>query len=41
MSPEFLNRVKALQNSMQQEYDQYESHLHSEQYVEKDSEEYI
>ena len=41
MSPEFLNRVKALQNLMQQEYDQYESHLHSEQYVEKDSEEYI
>jgi len=41
MSPEFLNRVKALQNQIQWEYDQYELHLHSEQYIEKGSEKYI
>ncbi len=41
MPPEFLNRVKALQNQIQWEYDQYEPHLHSEQYVKKGSEEYI
>jgi len=41
MSPEFLNKVKALQDQIQWEYDQYEPHLHSEQYIEKDSEEYI
>ncbi len=41
MPPEFLNRVKALQNQIQWEYDQYKLHLHSEQYIEKDSEEYI
>jgi len=41
MSSEFLNRVKALQNLMQQEYDQYEPCLHPEQYIEKGSEEYI
>jgi hypothetical protein len=37
MPPEFLNRVKALQNQIQWEYDQYKLHLHSEQYIEKDS----
>jgi hypothetical protein len=36
MSPEFLKKVKALQNQIQWEYDQYELHLHSEQYIEKD-----
>ncbi len=41
MSPEFLNRVKALQNQIQWEYDQYKLCLHSEQYIEKDSEKYI
>ncbi len=41
MSPEFLNKVKALQNQIQWEYDQYELRLHSEQYIEKDSKKYI
>ena len=41
MSPEFLSKVKALQNQIQWEYDQYELHLHSEQYTEKGSEKYI
>ena len=41
MSPEFLNRVKALQNQIQWEYDQYKLCLHSEQYIEKGSEKYI
>ena len=41
MPPEFLNKVEALQNQIQWEYDQYKLHLHSEQYIEKDSEEYI
>jgi len=41
MSPEFLNRVKALQNQIQWEYDQYKLRLHSEQYIEKDSGKYI
>jgi len=41
MSPEFLNRVKALQNQIQWEYNQYEPRLHSEQYIEKDSKKYI
>jgi len=41
MSPEFLNRVKALQNQIQWEYDQYKLHLHSEQYIEKSSKKYI
>jgi len=41
MPPEFLKKVKALWNQIQWEYDQYEPHLHSEQYVEKGSEEYI
>jgi hypothetical protein len=40
MPPEFLNRVKALQNQIQWEYDQYEPRLHSEQY-EKGSKKYI
>jgi hypothetical protein len=35
MSPEFLNKVKALQNQIQWEYDQYKLRLHSEQYIEK------
>ncbi len=41
MSPEFLNKVKALQNQVQWEYDQYELCLHSEQYIKKDSKKYI
>jgi hypothetical protein len=41
MPPEFLNKVKALQNQIQWEYDQYKLRLHSEQYIEKGSEEYI
>ncbi len=41
MPPEFLNKVKALRNQIQWEYDQYEPRLHSEQHIEKDSEEYI
>jgi hypothetical protein len=41
MSPEFLNKVKALQNQIQWEYDQYKLRLHSEQYIEKDSKKYI
>ena len=40
MPPEFLNKVKALQDQIQWEYDQYKLHLHSEQYIEKGSEEY-
>jgi len=41
MSPEFLSKVKALQNQIQWEYDQYELHLHSEQYIKKGSKKYI
>jgi len=41
MPPEFLGKVKALQNQIQWEYDQYELHLHSEQYIEKGSEGYM
>jgi len=41
MSPEFLKKVKALQNQIQWEYDQYEPRLHPEQYIEKGSEKYI
>jgi len=41
MPPEFLKKVKALQNQIQWEYDQYEPCLHSEQYIEKGSEKYI
>jgi len=41
MPPEFLNRVEALRNQIQWEYDQYEPRLHSERYVEKGSKEYI
>jgi hypothetical protein len=41
MSSEFLNKVKALWNQIQWKYDQYELHLHSEQYVKKDSKKYI
>jgi hypothetical protein len=41
MPPEFLNKVKALQNQIQWEYDQYKLRLHSEQYIEKGSNEYI
>jgi len=41
MSSEFLNRVKALQNQIQWEYNQYKLRLHSEQYIEKDSKKYI
>jgi len=41
MSPMFLNRVKALWNQVQWEYDQHKPRLHSEQYIEKDSKKYI
>ncbi len=41
MPPEFLKKVKALQNQIQWKYDQYEPHLHPEQYIEKGSEKYI
>ncbi len=41
MPPEFLNKVKALQNQIQWKYDQYKPRLHSEQYIKKGSEEYI
>jgi len=41
MPSKFLNRVKALQNQVQWEYDQYKPHLHSKQYIEKDSKKYI
>jgi len=41
MSSKFLNRVKALWNQVQWEYDQYKPHLHSEQYIEKGSKKYI
>ncbi len=41
MSPKFLNRVKALWNQVQWEYDQYKPRLHSKQYIEKDSKKYI
>ncbi len=41
MPPEFLKKVKALQNQIQWKYDQYEPHLHPEQYIEKNSEKYI
>jgi len=41
MPPEFLNRVKALQNQIQWEYNQYKLRLHSEQYIKKGSKKYI
>ncbi len=41
ISPEFLDKVKALQNQIQWKYDQYEPRLHPEQYIEKGSKEYI
>ncbi len=41
MPPEFLKKVKALQNQIQWEYDQYELCLHPEQYIEKGSKKYI
>ncbi len=41
MPSEFLNRVEALQNQIQWEYDQYKPCLHSEQYIKKGSDEYI
>jgi len=41
MPPEFLEKVKALQNQIQWEYDQYEPRLHSERYIEKGSKKYI
>ncbi len=40
MSLKFLNKVKALQDQIQWEYNQYKLHLHSEQYIEKSSEKY-
>ncbi len=41
MPPEFLSKVKALQIQIQWKYDQYKPRLHSEQYIEKGSNEYI
>jgi len=41
MPPEFLERVEALQNQIQWEYDQYEPRLHPERYIEKGSEGYM
>ncbi len=41
MSPEFLKKVKALQNQIQWKYNQYKLCLHSEQYIKKDSKKYI
>ncbi len=41
MSPEFLSKVKALQNQVQWKYDQYKLRLHSEWNIEKDSKKYI
>jgi len=41
MSFKFLNRVKALWNQVQWEYDQYKLRLHLKQYIEKDSKKYI
>ncbi len=41
MPPEFLGKVKALQIQIQWEYDQYKLRLHSEQYIEKGSNEYV
>jgi len=41
MPPEFLSKVEALQIQIQWEYDQYKLRLHSEQYIEKGSDEYI
>ncbi len=41
MSSEFLSKVKALQNQIQWEYNQYELHLHLKQYIKKGSKEYI
>ena len=41
MSLKFLNKVKALWNQIQWEYDQYKLRLHSKRYIEKDSEKYI
>ncbi len=41
MPSEFLSKVKALQNQIQWEYNQYKLRLHSEQYIEKGSKKYI
>ncbi len=41
MPPEFLSKVKALQIQIQWEYNQYKPRLHSEQYIEKGSKEYM
>ncbi len=40
MSPEFLNKVKALENLIQHEYDQYEMYQYSEQIVRKETDDY-
>jgi len=40
MSPEFLNKVKALENLIQHKYDQYEVYQHSEQIVRKETDNY-
>jgi len=41
MPPEFVSKVKTLQNQIQWKYDQYELRLHPKQYIEKGSKEYM
>ena len=41
MSPEFLNKVKALEDLIQHKYNQYEMYWHSEQIVRKETDDYI
>ena len=40
MLSEFLNKVKALENLIQHEYDQYEMYQYSEQIVRKETDDY-
>ncbi len=40
MPPEFLNKVEALENLIQREYDQYEVYRHPERIVRKGSDDY-
>jgi len=41
MPPEFLYRVEALRNLVQQDYDQYEARLHPERCIQEGSDEYV
>lgn len=41
MPPEFLNKVKALENLLQRKYNQYEVYQHPEQIVQKGTDEYV